>query len=251
MSVDLGECPSTQHPIEYRPGRPLEPGFTLLDSTLLGVIPVRALTELQKGPATPLKAPGSTRTGPHRKRPCIFLIIGPSGAGKTTAIEHVLATFSTVHQPKGVWTREPRRTETDPDSRTISHEQMAAKRARGELIAYGESYGNAYASERSAYTDILDRGEHCIRPMTQDGADAIYREMAGYRIVSIFIDCPIGTLRKRLTERGTDPPELIDRRLSNAALERRRRDDWDYKIDGSKPKTAVAERVEQIIRSNI
>jgi guanylate kinase len=113
-------------------------------------------------------------------------------------------------------TRDPREGEEHGrDYYFLTSEQFAERVDRGEFLEHAEYAGNRYGTPRSE----LDRPlKALVLEIEIQGARQIQQNLPG--ALQVFILPPdLGTLRKRLEERGTDKPEVIERRLARAREE--------------------------------
>jgi len=156
----------------------------------------------------------------------LFIVSGPSGAGKTTLINSVRKQlepigirlyFSVSHT-----TRNPRAGEVDGRSyHFVSAEQFAAMAARGEFIECAFVHEQRYGTSRAEVLARLDRGEDVILDIDYQGA----RQVAANaelkpRLLNIFIFPPsFDHLDQRLRDRGLNSEEEIQTRLQKAVDE--------------------------------
>ena len=90
--------------------------------------------------------------------------------------------------------------------------------AQGALLEYAEYCGNYYGTPRVYVERQLDAGRNVILEIETEGAFQIRRQCP--ETVLIFIAPPdYPTLKRRLTGRGTEPPEIIEKRLQKAQKE--------------------------------
>lgn len=150
----------------------------------------------------------------------LFVLSAPSGAGKTTIARSVLRRFPAVHFSVSATTREMRPREVDgKDYFFLSREEFERRIADGGLIEWEEIYGNLYGTLRSQVDDVLRSGGHMLFDIDVKGALSIKR-LYGDVAVLIFIQPPsLDVLRERLEHRGTDGPEVIERRMQRSAWE--------------------------------
>jgi guanylate kinase len=155
----------------------------------------------------------------------LFIVSGPSGAGKTTLINRVREML----EPLGIrlyfsvshTTRPPRAGESDGvDYHYVTYDAFDRMRLAGEFIECAEVHGNCYGTSKQEVLTRLQRGEDVILDIDYQGAQQIAqdRELGDKkRSSSIFIFPPrIEELRKRLQGRGLNSEGEIDRRVGKA-----------------------------------
>jgi len=157
----------------------------------------------------------------------LFIVSGPSGAGKTTLIERVRAQlepigirlyFSVSHT-----TRLPRAGEENGrEYHFVTPAGFEAMAAAGEFLECAWVHDHRYGSSKGEVLGRLARGEDVILDIDYQGARqlAADRELEKKRSSSIFIFPPsFSVLEERLRARGLNNEEEIDRRLQKAADE--------------------------------
>jgi len=170
----------------------------------------------------------------------MVLISGPSGAGKSTLCRRLLED-ARVQFSVSATTRAPRDGEVDGrDYHFLTPEEFRAKTAAGEFIEQAEVHGNMYGTMRAPMEQAIAAGLIYLLEIDVQGANQIKaQEIPG---LFLFIAPPDEeTLRKRLIGRGTDAPEVIERRLAKAADELRERVKYDNVIVNDDVERALAE----------
>ncbi|MFD7948071.1 guanylate kinase [Streptomyces sp. NPDC059744] len=90
--------------------------------------------------------------------------------------------------------------------------------ANGELLEWAEFAGNRYGTPRRAVLERLEAGEPVLLEIDLQGARLVRQSMSDARLV--FLAPPSwDELVRRLTGRGTEAPEVIERRLAAAKVE--------------------------------
>ena len=160
----------------------------------------------------------------------LLVISGPSGTGKGTLIERLMKEDPTLVFSVSATTRAPRPGEIDGvHYHFVTNERYDELVAENAFVEYANVHGNRYGTLRSEVYERLERGENVVLDIDVQGAlNVIASEMEK---VSIFILPPsMQELRSRLTGRGTETEEAIERRLHNAVWEISQKDKYQYKV---------------------
>lgn len=160
----------------------------------------------------------------------IFTVVAPSGAGKTTLVNALLAADPEVQLSVSYTTRAPRAGEIEGKSyHFVSEGTFREMIARNELLEYAEVHGNFYATSRIWIERALQNGRDILLEIDWQGAQQVKQAFAD--MIGIFILPPsIKALKKRLLGRGTDNPDVIERRFLAAKAEIDHLDEFDYVI---------------------
>jgi guanylate kinase len=159
----------------------------------------------------------------------MVVMSGPSGAGKSTLCKLLLAD-PRVQFSVSATTRAPRAGEIDGrDYHFITPEQFRQLIREGAFIEHAEVHGNLYGTLRKPMEQALERGEIYLLEIDVQGANQL--KALGEPGLYVFVAPPdFETLRKRLVGRGTDKPEVIERRLKKAEDEYRERVKYDHVV---------------------
>ncbi|WP_326691981.1 MULTISPECIES: guanylate kinase [unclassified Streptomyces] len=149
----------------------------------------------------------------------LTVLSGPSGVGKSTVVAHMRKAHPEVWLSVSATTRRPR-----PGERHgvqyffVDDEEFDKLVANGELLEWAEFTGNRYGTPRQAVLEHLERGEPVLLEIDLQGARLVKQSMPEAQLV--FLAPPTWEeLVRRLTGRGTEPPEVIERRLAAARTE--------------------------------
>ena len=162
-------------------------------------------------------------------KPMIFIVSAPSGAGKTTLCDKLQAEFQSLHYAITATTRPAREGEVDGKSYYfMKTEEFERKLGDGEFFETAIVHGYRYGSPKSPMIHALQSGKDVLMNLDVQGAatirDYIHNAPPGdplrRELIDIFVVPPsLEILKNRLTRRGKDTPQTIDRRLKQAEEE--------------------------------
>ena len=175
----------------------------------------------------------------------LFILSGPSGAGKGTICKALLAETG-LELSVSMTTRNPRAGETEGESYYfVSKEEFLRKIDASGFLEYAEVYGNFYGTPKQPVIDKLSAGTDVVLEIDMQGALKVKENYPDG--VFIFILPPsMSELRKRLTGRGTETAEAIEMRLGETLKELSYIDKYDYCVVNGQLEEAVA-RVKAIV----
>ncbi len=170
----------------------------------------------------------------------MVLISGPSGCGKSTIIQRLLSGPG-VEFSVSATTRPIRDGEVDGvDYHFLSKEEFRSRVEAGAFIEWAEVYGNLYGTLRAPMEAAIQEGIVFLVEIDVQGA--LQLRALGEEGVFVFIAPPsFEELQKRLVGRGTEAPEVIERRLKKAEDEYRERVKYDHVVVNDDLDRAVAE----------
>jgi len=160
----------------------------------------------------------------------LFVIAAPSGAGKTSLVKALLASEPRLRLSVSHTTRKRRPTEEEGrEYHFVSVPQFEQLVARGEFLEHARVFDNFYGTARGFVEEQLRQGYDVILEIDWQGAQQVRRAMP--QCVSIFILPPSRrALAERLARRATDSPEIIARRLRDAAADMSHYREFDYLV---------------------
>lgn len=149
----------------------------------------------------------------------LFTVSAPSGAGKTSLVNALLARDNSIKVSISHTTRSKRPGEEDGrDYHFVDKEAFQHMAASGEFLEHAEVFGNYYGTSKSAVEAVLAQGNDIILEIDWQGAQQVRELMPDSQ--SIFILPPsVEALRERLQGRGQDDEAVIEQRMQQAISE--------------------------------
>jgi guanylate kinase len=167
--------------------------------------------------------------------PLLVLISAPSGGGKTTLCQQLLASRPDMTRAVTCTTRAPRDGERDTIDYYFLDAASFLKRVQaGNFLEHATVYGHSYGTLKSEVLGKLRQGRDVLLTVDVQGAATIRARAnedpeLGRALVSVFLTPPsINVLEERLRKRGTDSPAVIQKRLSVARQEIAQWKHFDY-----------------------
>jgi guanylate kinase len=200
-------------------------------------------TPAPKTKSAPLPEKPAPNPAPERKSaPLLILISAPSGGGKTTLCNLLLAARPEMTRAITCTTREPRAGEREGEDYYFLEAENFLKRLQaGNFLEHATVYGHSYGLLRSELTGKLREGRDVLLNVDVQGAATIKEralEDAELRraLVSVFLTPPsLKILEERLKKRGADTDAVMRKRLAVARQEIAQWKNFDYLIiSGSK-----------------
>lgn len=169
----------------------------------------------------------------------LFVISGPSGVGKGTLREALLAELSGIRLSVSVTTREPRVGEVDGrDYFFVSEEAFNELILNDKLLEWAKVYTNMYGTPQDFVLENLNKGQDILLEIDIQGALQVKKKMPDG--VFIFISPPsIDELALRLCSRGKDSQESINIRLAACKDEMKYSKRYDYIVINDNIRDAV------------
>lgn len=178
----------------------------------------------------------------------LIIFSAPSGSGKSTIINYLLKQDLHLRFSISATSRAPRGTEKNGvEYYFLTPEEFRSRIANGDFLEYEEVYTDKYyGTLKSEVERILNEGDNVIFDVDVVGGCNI-KKFYGDRALSVFIQPPsLEELRKRLTGRGTDAPEVIESRLAKATFELSYAEKFDVVIVNDNLEKAQAEALKTI-----
>ena len=175
-----------------------------------------------------------------KTKPLFIVLSAPSGCGKSTLIDMLLQEYSDFCYSISCTTRDPRGEEEDGlDYHFKTKDRFEELIKEGAFIESAKVHDNYYGTLKAPIQEVLAEGNSMILDIDVQGAAKVREYVRklpntdpmkiGY--VDIFINPPsMEELRRRLEGRGTDAPEVIEKRLANAEGEMSRASEYMYQV---------------------
>ncbi|EEF79486.1 Guanylate kinase [Methylophaga thiooxydans] len=160
----------------------------------------------------------------------LFIVAAPSGAGKTSLVNALVAGHDDIRLSVSHTTRPPRDGEQDGrDYHFVSQDVFAQMRGNGDFLESATVFDNSYGTSSKAVEALLEQGLDVILEIDWQGAQQVRNNFADS--TGIFILPPSkATLEQRLRDRGQDNEEVIQRRMRDAENEISHYVEFDYLI---------------------
>lgn len=178
----------------------------------------------------------------------LIVLSGPSGSGKDSMLQMFTHRGNDCYLSISATTREPRIGEKDGKNyHFITRSQFEKLIENDGFIEYAEYVGNYYGTLKAPVAEALRIGKDVILEIETKGAFNVKKQFP--EAVLVFVTVPsIEELRKRLTGRGTDSPEVVERRLKKAEEEMKLISRYQYTVVNDTLEHAV-EQLEKIIKT--
>jgi guanylate kinase len=181
----------------------------------------------------------------------VVVLSGPSAVGKSTVVRCLRERIPDLHFSVSATTRAPRPGEVDGvDYHFVTPARFQQLIDQGALLEWAEIHGGLHRSGTLAQPvrDATASGHSVLIEVDLAGARAVKEAMP--EALTVFLAPPSWeALEARLIGRGTETPEVIQRRLTTARAELAAQDDFDEVVVNSRLETACAELVSLLVET--
>ncbi len=158
----------------------------------------------------------------------LFIVTGPSGAGKGTVLGKVMPSLEDLHYSVSATTRAPRAGEQDGVNYYFLEKQEFLNMIdRGEFLEHAEYVGNYYGTPAGPVDECLEKGMDVILEIEVQGALIVKAKRPEAKLVFI-IPPSFSDLELRLRSRGSESDEVIEKRMNKAREEYKMAGKYDY-----------------------
>jgi len=158
----------------------------------------------------------------------LFVVSGPSGSGKDTVLKKLFVSHPEIKFSISSVTRPMRLGEVEGEKYNfISREKFLYMLDNNMLLEHNEYCGNFYGTPSALVQECIEHGADIILEIDVNGAANVRKIMP--EVISIFIMPPsIEVLKKRLSGRGTENPDIVEKRMIASIGEIVRAKEYDY-----------------------
>ncbi len=158
----------------------------------------------------------------------VFVVAGPSGSGKDTILKELFKKYPNIRFSISSITRDMRAGEVEGEKYNfITREKFEEMLKNDQLLEYNVYVGNYYGTPKAPVEDAMKKGEDILIEVDVNGAKSIREKLP--EAVSIFIMPPsFEELKIRLSGRGTESEEIIEKRMNESLGEIKRANEFDY-----------------------
>lgn len=189
-------------------------------------------------------APSGACAPAGRRNSRLTVLSGPSGVGKSTVVAELRRECPEIWISVSVTTRRPRPGEVNGrEYYFVDNREFDRMLAAGELLEWNEFAGNKYGTPREPLRERIERDEPALLEIDLNGARQV-RELMKDDALFVFLQPPSWEeLVRRLTRRGTEAPDVVERRLAVAREELAAAGEFDVTLVN----TSVSEVCRQLV----
>ena len=181
-------------------------------------------------------------------RGTLFIVTAPSGAGKTSLVKALVDHDQQLSVSISHTTRAQRPGEIDGiNYHFVSKEKYVDMLGKGDFLESADVYGNHYGTSEAQVKLLLDSGINVILEIDWPGASQV-RNLHPEACSIFILPASLDSLKARLTGRGQDDVETINRRMDQAVAEISHVAEADFIVVNDDFNTAL-EDIRAVIRS--
>jgi guanylate kinase len=170
----------------------------------------------------------------------VFVVTGPSGAGKGTLIGLLLPRFPVLRPAVSATTREQRPGERDGvEYWFLDDDEFTRRVEAGGFLEWVEYVGNRYGTLVSEIDRIREEGGAPLLELETEGALRVKKKVPG--AVTIFVTAPVEELERRLRSRATESTGAIADRIELARRQLAQADQFDHVVENDDRQRAAEE----------
>jgi len=181
----------------------------------------------------------------------VFVVTGPSGAGKGTLIQLVLPRFPELALAVSATTRARRPGEQDGVHYWfLTRAEFDRRVEAGEFLEWVDYVGNRYGTLHSEIDRLRAAGKAPLLELETEGALRVQRRVDVS--FTIFVTAPVAELERRLAERATESSGVIEERLAMAREQLEEADEFDFvleNVDRADAADALAAIIDRQLRA--
>jgi guanylate kinase len=176
-----------------------------------------------------------------------FVFSAPSGTGKSTIAEALMERFDRLAYSISHTSRPPRGTEQDGiDYHFVTESTFREMIERNAFLEWAEVHGHLYGTAFDAVKAQMSAGSDILMDVDVQGGRNVKKQFPESTLI-FLLPPSLEILKQRLTARGTDDPEVIEKRMAQASEEIRHCSWYDYIIINDDLEKAVFEAQSIII----
>jgi guanylate kinase len=179
----------------------------------------------------------------------VFVVTGPSGAGKGTLIERVVRRFPELAVAVSATTRPQRAGEQDGvHYYFLSRDEFDRRIAAGEFLEWVDYVGNRYGTLQSEIDRLREAGKAPLLELETEGALRVKRRVEG--AVTVFVTAPVEELERRLRDRATESTGEIGGRIERAKRQLEQQGQFDYVV-ANDDRDRAADRLAAVVEREL
>ncbi len=171
----------------------------------------------------------------------IFVFSAPSGTGKSTIAEALMENFGNLAYSISHTSRPPRGTEQDGiDYHFVSEGTFREMIGQNAFLEWAQVHGHLYGTAFDAVKAQMSAGSDILMDVDVQGGRNVKKQFPESTLI-FLLPPSLKVLRKRLTDRGTDDPGVIEKRMAQASEEIKHCSWYDYIVINDDLEKAVFE----------